>query len=664
MSLKDDIRRLTLTLASRKQAHGELLGAFGEDDALTFTLTLPRIMGAADPCLVLTEGDHREDGEGVRYDRNRTFSFPMGWQSTDYREETYTLTLPLRDKQGLYFYTISFASRYGTLVLSYNKTGYAPRVTWADESYEPFALTVYSADYTTPAFFKGGVMYQIFVDRFAKGQVPPEKKPQKPGTLMEPDWENGIPQYAPYRGAPLKNNLFFGGDLYGVAEKLDYLAGLGVTCLYLCPIFDAASNHKYDTGDYSTVDAMFGGDEALELLIAEAKKRNIALILDGVFNHTGDDSRYFNKYGHYNSLGAYQSPDSPYYGWYTFMRYPDSYRSWWGIDILPTVNTRHPAFIDYICGRDGIIRRYLKKGIAGWRLDVADEVAEEFLEALRTAAREEKKDALLLGEVWEDASDKIAYGRRRSYFHGKELDGVMNYPVGNGVIGYLLTADASPLFSVVKRLYAHYPKQCSDVLMNLIGTHDTARILTRLSGVEENGRSDAELATARLTPEERDVAVERLKTAWFLLSVLPGVPCIYYGDEVGMEGYHDPFNRRPFPWHAMDEDLLAFYRQVNACRRKEPLFAKGWMKLVEALPPGVFAVDRFDEHQILRAAVNRSPAPCLLPPLPDTAAGGRCLLFCENGRLTVPEKCPKALPPRSFCLWKSSFSPQKAKKTL
>lgn len=623
MALIDDVPLIGLKVRAETLAHGELLGAFPQKDTLRFTLTLPARMAADAPAVILTEGDYEEDGLGGRKDKNRVFRFPFVRQKKPAKEQksesggrdSFILTLPLRDFYGLYFYTLQFDCCYGHMALSYDPLHYRPKITWADEPHEPFHLTVYDDDYTTPAFFKGGILYQIFVDRFAKGQKESAKTHQKPGTILEADWENGIPQYAPYRGAPLKNNLFFGGDLYGVAEKLDYLCDLGVNCLYLCPVFDAASNHKYDTGDYDKVDAMFGGDEALEALIEKAREKGIAILLDGVFNHTGDDSRYFNKYGHYAGQGAYQSQNSPYYDWYHFTKWPDRYKAWWGIDILPTVNTQSPAFTDYICGENGVVRRWLRKGIAGWRLDVADEVAESFLVALRGAARAEKSDALLLGEVWEDASEKIAYGKRRSYFHGKELDAVMNYPVGNALSDYLLTNDASALFDAAKRLYSHYPKGSSDCLMNLLGTHDTVRILTKLSGIGENDRSDAELAMARLSPEERTLGKKRLKIAWFLLSLLPGVPCIYYGDEAGMEGYHDPFNRRPFPWHAIDEELLAFYRQINRLRRGEPLLAEGWLRLREDLPAGVFALERFDddEKEALFAAVNLSDAPYRVP---------------------------------------------------
>ncbi len=633
---------IKLTFASRNNPHPELSFAFDEGDVLTLRLTAPRCCGLSSPELLLEEGDALLLSEGGAYEKRPVRALPFLWEKSDFVTECYALTLPMEGLLGLSYLSVLFDSSEGTLRFSYSPERYFPRLTKAEEDFEPFALTVYRRDYTTPAWFKGGLMYQIFVDRFAKGSVP---VPLREGAILNPDWERGIPQFAPYRGAPLANNMFFGGTLWGVAEKLDYLVSLGVNVLYLSPIFRAYSNHKYDTGDYLEVDEMFGGEEALTHLLSEAKARGIRVILDGVFNHTGDDSRYFNRYGRYDSLGAYQSTDSPYYDWYSFSEYPSRYRSWWGIDILPAVNTGSPSYQDFICGEEGVIRRYLKKGISGWRLDVADELSEDLLRRIRQAGREEKRDSLLIGEVWEDAAEKVAYGRRRHYFQGDELDGVMNYPAGNAILDYVMTGKAEELFVTLKRLYAHYPKPVSDAVMNLLGTHDTERVLTRLSGVGENGRSEEELALAALAPAEREAAAVRLRIAYFLLSVLPGVPCIYYGDEAGMEGYHDPFNRRPFPWGREDPVLLAFYRRMGEIRRGEELFAEGWLRLVGGLPAGVFALERFEGEESLLAAVNLSE---------DTVTLSRPGQELLSGREV---KTRLYLKKQSFCLIKSKKAP-------
>ncbi|MBQ7364288.1 MAG: glycoside hydrolase family 13 protein [Clostridia bacterium] len=582
---------LEITSAHTDFAH--LFSAFDNEDTLTLTLTLSRELGTVSPRLELYEADAHA----------QTLIFPLVWQGTDYKTETYRLSLSLHRLRGLYFASLLFDSAEGLLRLSYDEGHYRYRLTRSDEAYEPIGLTVYDAAFTTPDWFKGGVLYQIFVDRFYKGS---QAVPCREDAVLDPDWERGIPQYPPYRGAPFSNNTFFGGTLFGIAEKMPYLASLGVTALYLSPIFRAYSNHKYDTADYLEIDSMFGGKEGFDAMLCAANAHGIRVILDGVFNHTGDDSRYFNKYGKFDTLGAYQSQESPYYHWYDFESYPDRYRCWWGIDILPSVNTKHPDYRRFIAGENGVIRRYLREGIAGWRLDVADELSEELITDIRRAAREESREALILGEVWEDASNKIAYGALRRYFWGNELDSVMNYPVGNAIVDYHLTQNAAPLFAVLKRLYAHYPKATSDTNMNLLGTHDTERILTRLSGEGENGRSEDELATATLSEERYRLAKSRLMSAYLLLATVPGVPTVFYGDEAGMQGYHDPFNRRPFPWGREDQEILAFYQKIHRLRKEEDIFSKGYFELVEDLPEGVLAYSRFDRTTCLTAVFNRS----------------------------------------------------------
>ena len=517
----------TLEIRAEHTDHARLFSAFDNEDTLTLSLTLSRSLGALTPTLELYDADSH----------TQVLRYPFSWQSTDYHTELYRLVLPLDRLIGLYYASVLFDSAEGQLRLSYDELSYAERLSRADEPYEPIGLTVYEASYQTPDWFKGGVLYQIFVDRFHKGSHP---VPLRSDAKLNPDWENGIPEYPPYRGAPFQNNTFFGGTLWGIAEKLDYFSDLGITALYLSPIFKAFSNHKYDTADYFEIDEMFGGEEAFDHLLKEATARGIRIILDGVFNHTGDDSRYFNKYGKFDDVGAYQSKSSPYFTWYDFESFPDKYRSWWGIDILPSLNTRHPDYRRFVAGEYGVVRHYLNKGISGWRLDVADELSDELLRDIRRGAREEKRDALILGEVWEDASNKIAYGKLRRYFWGNQLDGVMNYPVGNRIADYLLTGNARPLFATLKRLYSHYPKISSDANMNLLGTHDTERILTKLSGVQENARSEEELSLARLTQRQYSEAKERLKAAWLLLSTVPGVPTVFYGDEAGNGGKQKP----------------------------------------------------------------------------------------------------------------------------
>lgn len=442
-----------------------------------------------------------------------------------------------------------------------------------------FRLLVYADGFCTPEWAKKSVMYQIFPDRFNRGSV---EIPCRSDAVPINDWENGIPEYPTYNGAPMKNNSFFGGTLYGIAEKLEYLERLGVNIIYLCPIFKAYSNHKYDTGDYETVDEMFGGEKAFELLVSECEKRKIRLILDGVFNHTGDDSKYFNKYGKYEKIGAYQSKNSEYYDWYTFTEFPNKYSAWWGIEILPRINGDCPAVRKYFLSENGIVRDRLKRGVSGWRLDVADELSAGFLEELRTAAKAEKSDCLIIGEVWENAAEKIAYGERKRYFAGKQLDSVMNYPIKNAVVDYVMNGDAGKFYNETVDIYSSYPEFCSSVLMNILGTHDTERILTVLGGVGAEGKSNAELSTMKMSKSEREKGIKRLKTASVLQFTLPGIPSIYYGDEAGMEGYHDPFCRRPFPWGREDGELLSHYKRLCEIKKTEKSLHDGNLSFLYA----------------------------------------------------------------------------------
>lgn len=446
-----------------------------------------------------------------------------------------------------------------------------------------FLLTVFDGSYKTPEWFKGGVMYQIFPDRFAKSSMQDISiTPDIIGRILRDDW-GGEPSYKPNAQGKVLNNDFFGGNFKGIEEKLPYLKSLGVTVLYFNPIFKAASNHRYDTSDYMEIDPILGTKEDFESLVEAAKNQGIKVILDGVFNHTGDDSVYFNKYGNYPTLGAYQSKDSPYYSWYDFHDFPDRYRSWWGIDILPETNENSPEYQEFIFGNEGVLKTWLKSGIGGYRLDVADELPDFFLKKLRKSVKSSDKDAIIIGEVWEDASEKIAYSERRKYFHGFELDSVMNYPWKDAIIGYILSGNTLSLVRTIRTIIDHYPKQSLDCLMNVLGTHDTPRILTVLGGIHCNNKDEMAQKSAYLTEENKKKAIEKLKIAAVLQFTLPGVPCVYYGDENGMEGHIDPFCRRCFDWEHLNAELIEHYSWLSKIREKyREVFAKGIWKEVFA----------------------------------------------------------------------------------
>ena len=552
------------------------LGAFPKGETLRLVVTCPRTMGASAVVLRLWRDGCAE--------RDTPFEFVSEDVST--LTDTYELTLDTAalcgdTPSGLFYYRLLFVRRGDTLFSdSINNVDFES----VAHGGTPFRLLVHEADYAAPAWFGEGVMYHVFVDRFAKGEGETTRRRGERASEINPDWEGGIPQYPAYPGAHLTNHIHFGGNLWGVAEKLDYLASLGVKVIYLSPIFEAYSNHKYDTGDYMTVDGGFGGEPALDNLIAEAGKYGMKIILDGVFNHTGDDSRYFNRYGIYPTVGAVQAEDSPYHQWFCFRNFPDEYESWWGIPILPKLNHTTAACRQYFTGERGVCAHYVKKGIGGWRLDVADELCDEFLDELRVSvkgasAQCPEGEAVIIGEVWENAADKVAYGNRRRYLQGKQLDSVMNYPVRSGILAFIRDGDAETLYHTLTELYASYPRSVLDALMNLIGTHDTERILTVLGAdPEDYDRPNDELATLRLSSEKRERAARLLKLASTLQFTVFGIPSVYYGDEVGMEGFHDPFCRFPFPWHDLDApiraDLLNHYRALGELRQS-PAFHGG-----------------------------------------------------------------------------------------
>lgn len=464
-----------------------------------------------------------------------------------------------------------------------------------------FQLTVYAKDYETPQRFKGGVIYHIFADRFCKGNDvgvdasthSVYKNWDEPLTLKDAD---GV-----YRA-----NDFYGGNFQGIIDKLGYLRSLGVTVIYLSPIFRSSSNHRYDTGDYLTLDPLLGNEEKFKELIAKAKQKGIYIMLDGVFNHTGADSIYFNKFGTYDSLGAYQSRQSPYYKWYDFINFPDEYRCWWGVTVCPTVNKRAEGYRNLIFGKGGVIEKWSQAGVSAWRLDVVDELPEEFVEKIRTAVKAVSEKNMLIGEVWEDASNKISYSKRRHYLLGKELDGVMNYPFKDAIISFARGGRPRAFVESVMTIIENYPKKSLDCTMTLIGSHDTVRVLNRLSDYNISGLDKAGRAEVVLEGDILATAKARLKVASTLQFFLPGIPSVYYGDESGMQGYEDPLCRRPMNWNSQDTELLEHYRRLGFLRKTYRSEITGSTRLYEA--GGVIYLERRANKRKIVVAANTSGA--------------------------------------------------------
>ena len=543
-------------LLNNKMENVSRLGAFPSGVKILIRLTVPRSLGCAFPILRI-----RLDGTD---DRDIYFDFV----SSDGINDIFEAELSPDVEEGLFFYTFVFPKENGAyFTSSYNNVDF--ELSETDES--RFCMMIYEKEYKTPDWLKSGVMYQIFVDRFCRGEG--EVKYRDDSVINE-DWYSGVPQYGERAGAFVENNMFFGGNLWGVAEKLNYLKTLGVSVIYLNPIFEARSNHKYDISNYLSVDGGFGGDVALENLLKKAKEKDIKIILDGVFNHTGDDSLYFDRYNKYG--GAYSNPESEYFDWYTWKKYPEEYESWWGIKIMPRLNQNNKKCRSFFTGSGGVAEKYIKEGIDGWRLDVADELNDDFLDELRyTVKKASNGNAAIIGEVWENAAQKISYGKRRRYLRGKQLDSVMNYPLRSAIIDFVKNGDSSVLYNTLTELYSSYPREAADTLMNIIGTPDTERILTVIGGEEDKGYDNKTLASMKMTQGELLRAKELLKIASTIQFTVFGIPSLYSGDEAGVEGYHDPFCRKPFPWGKEDAELILHYKKLGEVRNTHEAFNGG-----------------------------------------------------------------------------------------
>ncbi|NLH58071.1 MAG: glycoside hydrolase family 13 protein, partial [Clostridiales bacterium] len=522
----------------------------------------------------------------------------------------YQAQITMPDRVGLVWYYFVLESNSRTYYYGNNekRLGGLGRVYEKDPL--PYQISVYKKDFKTPDWFKDAIVYQIFPDRFSKEGMDGLKNTDRQGIIPR-QWEETPYYKAEQFGGQYLANDFFGGSLVGIINKLDYLKELGITAIYLNPIFEAFSNHRYDVGDYERVDPILGTNDDFKRLCQEAKGRGIRIILDGVFSHTGSNSRYFNKEGTYPSLGAYQSKDSPYYSWYSFKNHPDDYEAWWGIKTLPHTRELEPSFMDYILTSDkAIVKRWLDYGGSGWRLDVADELPPEFLRALRKAVKEKMPEAVIIGEVWEDATNKLSYGKLREYLLGEKLDSVMNYPLRGAIIDFACKRiDAAGFAMRLMSLYENYPREAFYSLLNFLSSHDVARIITLLANCQlpEDLTKD-EKAVFRLNRAQLDLAKKRLGNALLLLMTLPGVPCIYYGDEVGMEGYEDPFNRRTFPWQALDETILSLYKRMIKLRKDNRVLVTGEFEILYSYK-SCLAFARYDKEKFLAVAVNMGSEP-------------------------------------------------------
>ena len=523
-------------------------GAVRAGQTVRLSLCIPEELGYVDPHLVL-----KKEGK---------FDIPvyyrMNFDGQTPRQNHFSVEVPLNDP-GLYFYYFDLYTDFRRIVRGPDNCGV---ISWQDG--ESWQITVYEQDFETPESIKGKVFYQIFPDRFCEGV---ENKPMPFADRIYQADKHAEPFWQPNEVGGHLNEDYFGGDLEGIRIKLPYLREMGVDYLYLNPIFEAHSNHRYNTADYLNVDPLLGTNEDFEALCTAAQKYGIGIVLDGVFSHTGSDSRYFNREGRYGEGGAYRDPNSPYRCWYDFgPQYKGGYRSWWGFETLPEVNEETPSYVEFITGPGGVIDTWLRRGAAGFRLDVADEMPDEFIEG---------------------------------------LDSVMNYPFKNAVLDFVKGKPAEQAMTEILTICEHYPAPAMDTALNFLSTHDTERALTVIADEPANGRGRAWQSGRCVTGDAYEEGLLRLRMAYAIIYTLPGVPCLYYGDEIAMQGYRDPFNRAFFRWDAHEQRLRPVLAQLAQLRHTCEAFRTGQLRVLRA-EGGILHYQRVGKVETAEIIVNRT----------------------------------------------------------
>lgn len=465
-----------------------------------------------------------------------------------------------------------------------------------------------SVNFNVPDWAKGKIMYHIFVDRYNRGSE--EKLTIMPRRFIYNSWEDDM-IIGPVNG--IWNSDFYGGDLKGIIEKLDYIKSLGVSILYLSPVVWSQSNHRYDTSDYENVDPYAGCNLDLKVLCEEAHKKGMTVILDAVFNHTGNDSKYFNEYNTFDAIGAFQSKDSPYASFYK-KHYDNGklyYDYWWGMPNLPVCDGYSKDWQEYITGENGIIDKWFNLGIDGLRLDVADELTDDFIEKIRIAVHRNKEDGFILGEVW-----KNPMRMNRGYIEsGKGMDSVMNYSLIDALIRYFKYGDINKISYIIKDILNEYPTDTINTLMNFTSTHDISRAINIFGSNDFNEYSEWAwnlkndnldyCKNFKLTKEQYENSKAIYQAYVFILTFFPGILSIFYGDEVGVEGLGNLANRKPFPWNKGDKELLKYFREIGQIRKQESFLEQAELKVLD-INKDYFMFERVKDDKKALITVNRT----------------------------------------------------------
>lgn len=557
-------------------------GAVAEGSTVSFTIKITKGMPKEVNLIVSEEVI---EGEMWVHRFVNDISYPM--KRVD--RTTYTVDVKF-DKKMVYGYIFEIKKGrntyyYGNNDFVYNvahvrvrRTGGSGRMYDRKPSKGQFVQTVYDGDFRTPDWSKDMVTYYIFPERFKNGN---KKNDPKPGVTkfygakdieFHNDWNDRKP-WVPGDGKSDDewNNDFYGGDIEGIISKLDYIKNLGFNAIYLNPIFQAPSNHKYDTADYLKIDESFGTLDDFKRMVSESKKRGIRIMLDTSLNHSGSDSVYMDRYGKYPGIGAFENEvireDSPYYNWYSFTpraRSADGMYKQWANPSLASF-TEHDSYKEFAYRADDSVTKYwLNLGIDGWRMDVVPWKSDTFWREWSAEVKKTNPSALTIAEAWFDCS---------KYFLGDMFDSTMNYIFRQAVYDYAKGGSAVFFNDILEMVRENYPSEAFHSVMNLLSTHDSDRALAYF------GYTDYDY------PKEKyDEAVKKLKLASFIQMSYPGAPAVYYGDEAGMTGKGDPANRGPFPWEEdggnPDRELTEYYRQIISMRNENPVLRRGSVETV------------------------------------------------------------------------------------
>lgn len=462
----------------------------------------------------------------------------------------YNLNSTFFNNAGLYFYWFS---------------------TEKGERTKEYQITVYEKQLTVPKWFLNSIIYQVFPDRFYKAED--NRALPKSNSFMYSDW-NDIPMYIKDNQQRIARWEFFGGNLKGIEEKLEYIKELGADTVYINPIFEARSNHRYDTADYHKIDSLLGGDDAFDELITAMKLENMHVVLDGVFNHTGKCSKYFSDCKNENSL---------YKDWYSF-KDDGTYDCWWGVDDLPSINKSCKSFAEFVAdSENSVVRYWSRKGIDGWRLDVADELSDILLQKIRSAAEKEIKEPVIIGEVWENASNKKSYGQRKMYFTKPELHTHTNYVFRDSLMAFFNGSvsgyDTAEVFENIKETY---PKHNFYAQVNMTGSHDVERLMSLMLNITKN---------------DRRLARDLIKCYSLIQFTAVGVPLVYYGDETCLEGGKDPDNRRTYPWGNEDSEMIKWFADLAVMRKSLTTLVFGDAEYFGVSDGNVFAMLRYSNDE-------------------------------------------------------------------